>query len=325
MISLWKVIESYDIDPAPLFAAENIEISLPIGPDTRTSYAKIDRIRSLAAQLSGDPDIGLRAAQHVHPSQLGALGYAWLASSSLRTAFLRLHRYIRFLNDQGHFNITEEGEDLVVSFSVSQSSNNMKVRDDAQMAVLVTLCRMNYGKDFNPLHVGFKHERPADIKAYQALFRCRIKFGCEYSELALPLPVADEILPTGNPELARLNEQVVTRRLAHLDRNNIPNRVRAAILEQLPSGNVSEETVARELHMASRTLLRRLTQDGQSFRAILAEVRKDLAEQYIHDLSLTLTEITFLLGFSEASSFSRAFKNWKGTSPSAARQKAAST
>ena len=322
VVNLWKVIESYGIDPAPLFAAEDIEISLPIEPGTRISYAKIDRVRARAARLCGDPDFGLRAAQHVHPSQLGALGYAWLASSSLRTAFMRLHRYIRVLNDQAHFNISEQGEELVVSLSVSQSSDNMKVRDDGQMAFLVTLCRLNCGKDFNPLHVGFRHEKPADIKAYRALFCCKIKFGCEHNELALPVRVADEILPSANHALARLNEQVVTRRLAQLDRNDIPNRVRAAILEQLPSGNVSDESVARELHMTSRTLLRRLKQDGQSFRAILGEVRKDLAEQYVHDLSLTLTEITFLLGFSEVSSFSRAFRNWKGVSPSAARAEA---
>ena len=318
--NLWRVIESYGIDPAPLFADEGIDVSLPIEPGTRVPYAKVDHIRARAARLSGDPEFGLRVAQFVPPSQLGALGYAWLASSSLRTAFMRMHRFVRVLNDKGHFDVRENKGELTVSISVSQSSENAKVRDDGQIAFLVTLCRLNCGEGFNPLHVGFKHEKPAGVEAYEKLFRCPVKFGMEHNELAVPADEADKVLSSANPALAQMNEQIVTRRLAQLDQNDIPNRVRAAILEQLPSGNVSDESVAEALFMTSRTLHRRLKRDQHNFRAILAEVRKDLAEQYIHDNTLTLTEITFLLGFSEVSSFSRAFKNWKGVSPSAARQ-----
>ncbi len=117
-----------------------------------------------------------------------------------------------------------------------------------------------------------------------------------------------------------MNERIANRRLAALDVEHTPNRVRAEIMEQLPNGNLSDESVAEALHMTSRTLHRRLKEHDTSFRDVLGEVRRELAEQYIADPTLTLTEITFLLGFAEASSFSRAFRRWTGQSPSAARE-----
>jgi len=74
------------------------------------------------------------------------------------------------------------------------------------------------------------------------------------------------------------------------------------------------------LNMSSRNLARKLADEGQSFKGLLTEVRRELAEKYIRDRSLTLTEISFLLGFAEMSSFSRAYKGWSGSSPSAHRQ-----
>jgi AraC-like DNA-binding protein len=77
---------------------------------------------------------------------------------------------------------------------------------------------------------------------------------------------------------------------------------------------------AGDLHMSTRKLHRKLAAEDTSFRALLLEIRTELAKQYLNDTSLTLTEISFMLGFSEISSFSRAYKRWTGKSPSVARQ-----
>lgn len=320
--TLWRVIESYGLDPAPFFAAEGIELALPVEPGTRIPYEQIDAVRAAAAEKIGDPAFGLRVADCVHPSYLGALGYAVLASTTLRVAFDRIHRYVRVLNEQGHFDLEETPEGLTARIAVDQDSRNAVVRDDGQMAVLVTLCRMNAGRALNPLSVTFRHAAPEDIGPYEALFRCPVQFEAEHNRFTLRSADADRVLPSANPVLAQMNERIVKQRLAQLDRDNIPGRVRAAIAEQLPSGEVSDESVAEALHMTARTLHRRLKDDGESFRTLLKSVRQELAGQYLADNSLTLTEITFLLGFSEMSSFSRAYKHWHGVSPSEARQSA---
>ena len=99
LIILWETIESYGIDPEPLFAAENIKVKLPIDPSIRLSYESIDRIRTKAVQLSGDEAFGIRSASFYTSSQLGALGYAWQASLTLRKACSRLQRFIRVINN----------------------------------------------------------------------------------------------------------------------------------------------------------------------------------------------------------------------------------
>ena len=319
---LWRIIESYGMDPEPMFKAQGFDLEWPIEPGTRLSYESLDRVRAHAAEKSGDEFFGLRAAQVTHPSQLGALGYAWLASDNLYSAFERMHRYVRVLNDRGHFDLRESGDLLIVTLSVAQDSLNARVRDDAQLAYLVRMCRMNAGAAFNPQYVSFRHAAPDEVLPYEELFRAPVRFGSQHNEMALTLEQAKQPLPTSNPLLAQMNERVAKQRLASLDANDIPNRVRGAIMDQLSSGEVSDESVAEELHMTSRTLHRKLKQHDVSFRSLLKDVRRDLAMHYIADESLTLTEITFLLGFSEMSSFSRAFKTWNGISPSEARANA---
>jgi AraC-like DNA-binding protein len=318
--NLWRVIQASGLDPQPFFDAEGLDLSWPIEPGTRVPYPQIDAIRSAAAAASGDPAFGLIAARTLHPSHLGALGYAVLASETLRRSLERIHRYVRVLNEKGHFDLREEEGLLWARIAVDEESANVAVRDDAQMATLMSLCSINAGPDFKPAQVCFRHSAPADPGPWADTFFCQVHFSREHNEMAFSLSDADRMLPSANPVLAEMNERVVVQRLARLDRDNIPDRVRGFIMEQLPSGEVSDERVAEVLHMTPRTLHRRLKEDGHSFRSLLKDVRQDLARQYVADDSLTLTEITFLLGFSEMSSFSRAYKNWYGEAPSEARR-----
>ena len=123
-----------------------------------------------------------------------------------------------------------------------------------------------------------------------------------------------------NDQLARLNEHIVVKYLAHSEKEDIVNRVKAAIIDQLSSGVVTENSIADGLYMTPRNMHRKLQKEDTSFKLLLTDMRKELAQQYIQDRSKTLTEISYLLGFSEVSSFSRAFKGWTGHPPSEARQ-----
>lgn len=320
VVILWKSIEFYGIDPAPLFAEENIKIQLPIDPCLRLPYEKIDRLRAKAVSICGDEAFGLRSAEAYTPSQLGALGYAMLASLTLRKACLRLERFIRVVNDKALVRITDQDGCMVVRLGLEVGSACEFARDDGALALVTKMCRMISGDQFRLQGVHFKHAPPRDIRPYFEYFGCELKFDQPDNELLIPLQWADKKLIGANPELAMLNDQVVAKRLARIDRSNIIARVRAALMDQLPHGGVSDDTVADALHMSVRTMHRKLLEKNSNFRKVLVEMRQELAEQYILDNSLTLTEISLLLGFSEPSSFSRAFKNWTGTTPSEVRQ-----
>ena len=317
---LWKTIESYGIDPEPLFAAENIKVKLPIDASVRLPYEKIDRIRSKAVQLSGDEAFGIRSASVYSSSQLGALGYAWQASLNLRKACTRLERFIRVVNNSAVITVRDSDGCMVVTLQLNLPSESMSARDDSALATITRMCRLVCGETFRLQAVNFRHAAPRDIKPYFEYFACPLNFDQTENQMLIPLALADAVLVGANSELALLNDQVVTRRLALMDRNDIVARVQSALMEQLPYGNISDGSVANSMHMSVRTMHRKLAEVNQNFRTLLVEMRRELAEHYILDNSLTLTEISLLLGFSEPSSFSRAFKNWTGSAPSEARQ-----
>jgi len=320
MVNLWKTIESYGVDPEPLFAAESIKIQLPIDPSLRLPYEKIDRVRAKAVSLCGDEAFGIRSASVYTASQLGALGYAWQASLTLRNACERMERFIRVANDQAVVLIDNRDDSMVVTLRLNLPSECLPARDDSALATITKMCRLVYGDHFRLQKVNFVHATPKDLKPYYEYFGCEVNFSQPENQLFIPLSIADELLMGANPELALLNDQVVMRRLALMDRNDIVNRVKSALMEQLSNGNISDDSVAASLHMSVRTMHRKLAEANQNFRALLVEVRRSLAELYILDNSLTLTEISLLLGFSEPSSFSRAFKSWTGSAPSEIRQ-----
>ncbi|MCK5190127.1 MAG: helix-turn-helix domain-containing protein, partial [Methylococcales bacterium] len=182
------------------------------------------------------------------------------------------------------------------------------------------LCRINYGQNLNPVSVSFTHSAPDEPGEYFALFRCPVIFDAPENRITFIQEVVDKRLLSDNALIAELNDRIMINYLAKLEGDNIIERVKAVIIDQLPSGNVTDSSVAETLYMSKRTFHRRLQQEETTFRIILNELRQDLADKYIKDSSLNLNEISFLLGFSEISSFSRAFKRWTGSSPSVYRK-----
>ena len=216
--------------------------------------------------------------------------------------------------------LSEDDSFFYVQLNAHIPASNEAFREDMQLSATVKFCRTIAGNDFNPARVCFRQKQPENCAYYYELFRCPIEFGADETTFVLRREDADRRLTGSNDELARLNEHIVIKYLAHNAREDIVNRTKTAILDELCNGGVTEKSIASELHMTPRNLHRKLQKHDTSFKQILTEVRKDLALQYIQDRSKTLTEISFLLGFSEVSSFSRAFKGWTGKPPSEARQ-----
>ena len=182
------------------------------------------------------------------------------------------------------------------------------------------MCRRVSTDKFQLQAVNFKHATPRDPGQYREFFGCELYFDQPENQILIPHAFVDITLVGANPELALLNDQVVARRLARIDRKNIVARVQATLIDQLPQGKISDDSVAQALHMTVRTMHRKLTEVNNNFKALLTTTRRNMAELYILDNSLTLTEISLLLGFSEPSSFSRAFKKWTGSTPSEIRR-----
>ena len=160
------------------------------------------------------------------------------------------------------------------------------------------------------------------VERFDRLFRAPIDYEAPDNRLCFDETVIDKPLTTANPELARINDQVVVDYLARFNRSCISAQVRSWIIQQLPDGAPNQETVANALHLSLRSLQRRLRDEDVTFRDLLEGTRRELAMQYIREAHRSIGEITYLLGFSEPSNFTRAFKRWTGMSPVEYRESA---
>ena len=313
---LWKSLKSTGFDPAPLFLQADIDPELMKDPQARVSGESVLDLWQWAVELTGDDCLGITAAKHWHPSMFGALGYAWLASSTLRTALNRAARYMLVINNARDALMEETAAGFNYRLFPELAIDMLSVQNDIHLAVLIKMCRANYGEPLNPLSVTFTHAEPNCSKVYFAHFRCPVEFGAEENCLTLPMEAIDKPLPGNNPMMAQLSDQVMIEYLSHLDKSQFTQRVKALIIEHLPSEDIQLEKLAKLLAVSTRTLQRRLKDEETSFANLLEEIRRDLASRYILANTHSLTEISFLLGFSDESAFSRAFKRWTGQSPS---------
>jgi len=318
--SLWRQIEDLGLDAEAIFKKNGVYQSTLFDTNARVSDLVIDRITVEAAERSGDTCFGVKEAKYFLPSHIGPLGFAWLASTTLQSALERLQRYVKVIHEKGQVSIDYRQDVLVVSVHVDAPTAWAYHRDTSQLAVLTRMCRFIYGDEWNPSLVTIAHPPPADTAYYFQFFRCAVEFNAEQNSVHIDKEQAEKRLSGSNKQLAQLNDHIVVRYLASRSKGDIINRVKTAILENLGQGSVTETTIAQALHMSTRNLNRKLSAENTSFKAVLLEIRTGLASQYINDATLTLTEISYQLGFSEISSFSRAYKRWTGQSPSEARK-----
>lgn len=316
----WVLLEKNNVNPLPIFRAARVDPKIMRDMNARYSQATQTDLWSRTAEAIDDPAFGLQAGELWHPTFMHALGYAWLSSSSLRTALQRLARYIHVVNQGTEMKLSESEDSLTVAWKPVRYKGETPWMSDVSMSVLLTMCRANFGADLNPLSVRLCRAAPAQTGPYYELFKCPIEFSSENDTLTLSLADADKVLPSSNALMSLVHDQIMLKYLATLDDDNIIERVKAAIIELLPDGRMSDVKVAEMLFMSNRTLQRKLSAKNTSFKTILTEVREHLAYKYIRDSSLTLTELSFQLGFSEMSAFSRAFKQWTGSSPRQYRQ-----
>ena len=311
-----RLVRSHNIDPEPLLEKLGIDSKQLTDPNARFDVDKVNKFFWNIADLISDPNFALQAGNYWHPSQLGVLGYAWLTSSSLRTGFNRLIRFTDMLNNELRIELEESDDGVAVSQWFVEKAKVPRFRIDSAMSVLMAMIRSNTDYDFQPESVTFTYAEPEDSSAYHHIFKCPIHFGMKHNAIIISAAEADKPRECSNTQLALLNDQLLIEYMAKLDKNNIVERVKLAVINELGSGHFSDITISESLHMSQRTLQRRLEDNGTTFKILVNEIRQELADKYLNDSSLSLTEISFMLGFSEMSAFSRAFKRWSGRSPS---------
>jgi AraC-like DNA-binding protein len=311
-----QTLDSQECDPAPLLATAGISEDDCNDANARIPMVKMQELWRLAVAATGNPAFGLLVARHFQPAALHGLGFAWLASDTLHDALGRLVKYSHLINVLPDFRL-ENGPDTVdlVVTVPDLGPDFVHAATDAGLAIFLRMCQITAGSAVMPVHVTLQRPEPADKTAYADMFGPSIEYAAPAHRLSFDATLVNTRLATAHPELARLNDQTVIDYLARYERSNLTMQVRARIIEQLPDGRPSQEHIAQTLNTSLRSLQRRLKDEETNFKSLLNETQQELALQYIRDSSRTLGEIAYLLGFSEPSNFTRAFKRWTGKSP----------
>lgn len=316
-----RALEAKKLSAADILRDAGLDPDKLNDPSARYPVSRMRKLWTLAAARSGDPAFGLFAVRYWHPSTLQALGFAWMASATLRDAMRRAARYLRLVSDAAMAEVLDEDDCVGFYLRPSPGAAVAAEAEDATVAILIGACRFSFGRRLDPKAVWMMRQAPADLEPYRRYFRSSLHFASDRAGIRLRREVVDARLPTGDADLARASEQVILRRLAELDHNHMISRLRAKLIVLLPAGEVSQEAAAAALNVSARTLQRRLEAEGSTFRRVVDETRRMLALDYLRESGYSLGEIGYLLGFSEQSNFNRAFRRWTGETPGTFRER----
>ncbi|WP_096087047.1 AraC family transcriptional regulator [Agaribacterium haliotis] len=316
---IWQELKERGHNPKAVFDQLSMDAGMLSQNMARYKMESMIALWGKAYELTGDDMFGIKVGERWNPTTFHALGFAWLASTSLLEAFQRLARYCRLLNDALDIRVYSEASNYRFRLGLLDAAQGIKAHPlayEASQMTCLKMCRMLLGDDFTPLEVNFKYPRTPATQELENRFGCNIVCDAEQSDWLISHFDMHRSIATGNDELAQMNDNVALKYLSQLDKSQILPALQHALIEALPSGEVSENDIAAKLHMSPRTLQRKLEAEQQTFSSVLNELRKKLSRHYIETSSLSLTEITYLLGFSEQASFTRAFKRWYEQTPS---------
>ena len=307
-------LEARGIATADILNAAGMSQMPSNDPLIRVPLTSVRQLLASAVELTNDPYFGLYAANFLHASNLHALGYAMTASGTLRELCIRMTRYFRLLSGTSRPDLKIVDDEARLQFLLVAESPPLT--DDVFGLFLVRLfSELSDGK-IRPIRIEQHRPRPPDdgVRHVRA-FGCPVGFGFSHTSLVFDVSALDIPLTGASRELAEQNERIVVGYLAKLDRSDIQARVRAELLREFPSGSVTKESIAKKLCMSPRTLQLKLAKTNTTFHEVVDQTRLSLARGYIDSSAASITEIAYLLGFSDPSNFSRAFKRWTGHSP----------
>lgn len=268
------------------------------------------------AKLYQKPHIGLEVGTNIQPSHCGVLGYLSLSCEYLAEALQRFERFQRLLYDGNEAFTHAEGNLVTFSWPFDYGYSTRE-SDETLISSMVSYVRMLVGDDaLNPAKIGFVHSAPDDIEPYVKILGCDIEFGCKNTYVSFPVSMLALKVEKADPALRALLDQQARALLDVLPNgDHFEQQLYQFVLRAMQDGKPTIEEVAGYMKISSRTLHRRLEERQLVFKDLLQKTRQQLARQYLKEGRLTLSEIALLLGYSEQSAFTRAFKAWFGETP----------
>ncbi len=285
-------------------------------PDFRLNISAYNELWRLALSFTSDSRLGLKLAQNPHNEEMGLVAHIFFNSPTLYEGLQQYKRYYALVNEGMHIEIHSDDKFAYLKYICDYDKLYCEADIEHTLALSVLRVQDHINRKLDLEAVYFQHPAPGDISEFKNIFRCTLRFNQAHNTLIFKKSYLDYKLPRRSPYLYKL----LIKHIETLSRKLLPSisftdAVTRALESQLSKDKVDAENIASKMNMSRHTLYRRLKSEGISFHDLLDEVREDKAYTYLDKGKHSLSEIAFLLGFSELSAFSRAFKRWTGMPP----------
>jgi AraC-like DNA-binding protein len=321
VIPVALALRQLGVDPLELLDQAGIDLAKGANPEWRVSREDFGDLMARCVEASGDEAFGLLAAEHLQPQVLHSLGLAWLASDTVYDGLQRLQRFSTLVSSGVVLRLAEEGERVHLYLSAAPGlEQGVPASHDYAVGMITRMCRLTLGEFLAPLIIRMKRTPPAEPERWEYLLSSRVVFAADDTCVTWSRSDIMEPLVTGDPKLARINDEHTSTYLKNFQARSTTRDVVDKIIERLPDGAPNQQQIASVLNVSNRTLQRKLREEGTSFIDLLQDTRLQLACKYLSSPGRSVAETAYMLGFSEPSTFSRAFKRWTGHSPAQFRE-----
>lgn len=304
-------------DPDRVLRKLDVDRSLLAKVDGSIPCAVFAGILKEAARDTGDHCFGMHFGEQFDPKDIGPLAYVALNSPTIAAGIQNVERYLHVYDSSAQWFFTAEGSRGFLRYVLADLGvMPLRQSNEHGMTMIVNTLRMMVGSQWSPQEVQFAHDAPEDTSEHHRIFRAPVLFGFDSNALVIDLSFAERAVPAADQRLYLIMKQYLDQVL-----NEIPSEdglfasIRKAIAESMRDGDPKLSRVAKKLALGPRTLQRRLKEYGFDFKKLVEDTRQRFAMNYLKDRKNSLTEVAFLLGYSELSAFNRAFKRWTGSTP----------
>ena len=271
-------------------------------------------------EVSGNPAIGLQLGTETKTERFHPIGLVALSSENFGAAINQMARYKQLTcPEEIHQQVDDEEWSIRFRWLLAEE-HEPPVLIECAFAWLLSIARHGTGTRLSPLRVEFMQPRP-HVKVIERHFGCLVVCGTPHNAIVFRAADAQRPFVTRNAELLGMLAPQFEEELKRENGDeNFVERVRIAIQQKLTGQRPTIEDIANTLHISSRTIQRRLQDEGSNFQRVLEDARHQLARQYLNNSVLELNEAAYLLGYNDANSFVRAFRTWEGVPPARWRE-----
>jgi AraC-like DNA-binding protein len=313
------------LDTGEILRAVNLDRATLDDPDARIPIEQAAALWQKAYALSGDPHLALHAVEVLPFGAYRVLDFVAAEAPTIGAALAKVADYFPLINDIVRLPyVVGDREVLYGVEAPARPSAITRPYAEYTLAAVFLRSRISLDRHFQLVRVDFSHPAPADTSEHERIFECPVAFNATRCQLVIARVVWDTPRGDSNPELFAVLDTHARMLLSQRQGlTDIAGRVRAAIEAELRGGRPELEAVARKLAMSGRTLQRRLRDEGVLFNDLLDSARFQAAKAYLTQRDIAGSEVAYLLGFTEPSSFNHAFKRWSGQTPSEYRRQTA--